>query len=105
MRNHREALCTEFLQFDHKIHLLSKLSNQTFDIDDPVGGDEVDYRLCADEMGQIIKTGFQLFSELINQTFNIDDPVGGDVEDYRVCADEMGQIIEKGCQHLKAWTK
>ncbi|MBI4631247.1 MAG: low molecular weight protein arginine phosphatase [Chloroflexi bacterium] len=58
-RNHREALCIEFPQFEHKIHLLSELIDQTFDIDDPVGGDEEDYRLCADEMGQIIEKGFQ----------------------------------------------
>jgi len=58
-RNHSEALCAEFPQFDHKIHLLSELIDQTFDIDDPAGGDEEDYRLCADEMGQIIEKGFQ----------------------------------------------
>ena len=58
-RNHREALCLEFPQFDHKIHLLSELIDQTFDIDDPAGGDEEDYRLCADEMGLIIEKGFQ----------------------------------------------
>ena len=58
-QNHREALCVEFPQFNHKIHLLSDLIHQTFDIDDPVGGDEEDYRLCADEMGLIIEKGFQ----------------------------------------------
>ena len=58
-RNHREALCLEFPQFDHKIHLLSELIDQTFDIDGPAGGDEEDYRLCADEMGLIIEKGFQ----------------------------------------------
>lgn len=58
-RNHREALCAEFPQFEHKIHLLSELVEQTFDIDDPIGGDEEDYRVCADEMGQIIEKGFQ----------------------------------------------
>ncbi|MBI5635247.1 MAG: low molecular weight protein arginine phosphatase [Nitrospirae bacterium] len=57
-RNHREALCIEFPQFDHRIHLLSELINQTFDIEDPVGGSEEDYRLCADEMEQIIEKGF-----------------------------------------------
>ncbi len=58
MRNHREALCTEFPQFDHKIHLLSKLSDQTFDIDNPVGGDEEDYRVCADERGRLLTKAF-----------------------------------------------
>jgi len=58
-RNHREALCVEFPQVEHKIHLLSDLIDQTFDIDDPIGGDEEDYRVCADEMEQIIEKGFQ----------------------------------------------
>ncbi len=62
-RNHREALCIEFPQFKHKIHLLSDLIDQTFDIDDPAGGDEEDYRVCADEMGQIIDKGFQRIVE------------------------------------------
>ena len=58
-RNHREALCAEFPQVEHKIHLLSELIDQTFDIDDPVGGSEEDYRVCADEMEQILDKGFE----------------------------------------------
>ena len=57
-RNHREALCAEFPQVEHKIHLLSDLIDQAFDIDDPIGGDEEDYRVCAEEIGQILDKGF-----------------------------------------------
>lgn len=57
-RNQREALCVEFPQFGDKIHLLSEVIDQTFDVEDPVGGSEEDYRACADEVGEIIEKGF-----------------------------------------------
>jgi protein-tyrosine-phosphatase len=64
-QNHLEALRAEFPQFGDKLHVLSELIDQSYDINDPAGGTENDYRLCADDLQQIIERGF---SRLVDWT-------------------------------------
>jgi protein-tyrosine phosphatase len=57
-RHHQEALQIEFPEFAAKVHLMSELIDRTFDIADPFGGTEEDYRRCAANLEEILKTGF-----------------------------------------------
>jgi protein-tyrosine phosphatase len=62
--NHRESLCVDFPEAADKIVMLSRLAGPAFDIDDPVGGDEGDYEVCANEIAQLLDRGFERLAAL-----------------------------------------
>ncbi len=57
-RSHREAIAAEFPQYRAKVHLMSELKGQSFDVGDPYGGSLADYRRCAKELEELIDTGY-----------------------------------------------
>jgi len=58
-RSHREALASEFPEHRHKIHLMSELADRTFDIADPYGGAIAEYEYCAQELENLIESGYE----------------------------------------------
>lgn len=68
--NHREGLCVDFPEAANKIVLLSRLAGPAFDIDDPVGGDERDYEVCATEIAQILERGYERLVTLAEHKSN-----------------------------------
>lgn len=57
-RNHREALAVEFSELRAKLHLMSELKGRTYDISDPYGGRLDEYQYCAQELQDLIETGY-----------------------------------------------
>lgn len=58
-QNHREALRAEFPACAGKIHLVSELIDQEFDVTDPVTGTLADYRACANDLQMMIDQGWE----------------------------------------------
>lgn len=56
-RNHREAILAEFPGVGRKVHLLSEIVGQGYDIPDPTGGDA--YEVCLDEIDRLIEAGYE----------------------------------------------
>ena len=54
----REAMQIEFPEVANKTYLTSQLIDQSFDIEDPVGGTIDDYRRCARDLENILTAGF-----------------------------------------------
>jgi protein arginine phosphatase len=57
-RHHQDSLCAEFPGVRSKIHLMSELAGQQFDISDPYGSTLDDYETCATELSQLIERGY-----------------------------------------------
>jgi protein arginine phosphatase len=57
-RHHLDSLCAEFPSVRSKIHLMSELTGQQFDISDPYGSTLDDYELCAVELAKLIERGY-----------------------------------------------
>jgi protein-tyrosine phosphatase len=57
--SHREALLSEFPHTRPKIHLMSELVNQMYDIADPYGGTLNEYEDCAQHLETLIDTGYE----------------------------------------------
>ena len=57
-RSHRDALSAEFPEYRTKIHLMSELRGRIFDISDPYGSTLPDYQNCAQELNDLIETGY-----------------------------------------------
>ena len=62
--SHKEALRLEFPEIAARVHLLSEMVGQTFNILDPVGGSEQDFRIAAQDIDQIISDGFERILQL-----------------------------------------
>lgn len=58
-KNHKEALQFEFQDLAGRIFLLSEMVDQNFDIADPIGGPQVDYDRTANQISEILTTGFE----------------------------------------------
>jgi protein-tyrosine-phosphatase len=68
-RNHAEALRLELPEQAGKVYLLSEMaSDQRYDIQDPYGGSLLDYRICLEELEQLIKDGFDRIRALTEST-------------------------------------
>jgi protein-tyrosine phosphatase len=64
--SHREALISEFPQARSKIHLMSELANQVYDIADPYGGTLNEYEDCAHHLETLIDTGYEKIKSWIH---------------------------------------
>jgi protein-tyrosine-phosphatase len=62
-RHHQDSLCAEFPSVRSKIHLLSELADQQFDISDPYGSTLDDYEACAAELSQLIERGYSRIAQ------------------------------------------
>ncbi len=60
----REAIQAEFPEVAHKTFLLSQLIGQEFDVEDPYGGTEEEYRFCAATIERILRDGYPRLIEL-----------------------------------------
>src|SRR5512147_2509735 len=63
-RHHTEAIRAEFPALASKVVLLSELSGEVYDVDDPYGGSLDDYELCADDIEGILDRGFDRLVQL-----------------------------------------
>lgn len=66
-RNQLEAIQSEFPETIGKTYLLSQLINQDYDIEDPYGGTEADYEMCAEEIQHILVNGIARLGELTDE--------------------------------------
>ncbi len=71
-QNHREALAAEFPFVADRVHLLSEIINQSFDINDPAGGTEEDYEACFHDLQSILQEGFAHLRELMDAYYRED---------------------------------
>lgn len=67
-RSHREALVSEFPDYQHKIHLMSELKDRVFDIADPYGGVLSEYQACAQELEELIESGYKKIKSWIRDS-------------------------------------
>jgi protein-tyrosine phosphatase len=58
-RHHAEALEAAFPDHAHKVHMLSKMVGQEYDIYDPYGGPRLEYAHVARELEELVEAGFQ----------------------------------------------
>ena len=70
-RNQLEAIQVEFPETVGKAYLMSQLIGQDYDIEDPYGGSEADYQLCADEIERILADGFARLVELTDARVSV----------------------------------
>jgi protein-tyrosine-phosphatase len=56
--DHREVLQTEFPDAAHRIHRLSDLAGESFDVPDPINGTLDDVRIVARELDELIHQSF-----------------------------------------------
>ncbi len=68
-RSHRDALGAEFPECRPKLHLMSELKDRTFDIDDPYGGTLAEYRETAQQLQELIESGYAKI-----KSWALDDP-------------------------------
>ena len=57
-QSHRDALSAEFPESRAKLHLMSELKDRTFDINDPYGGTLPEYEQTAQELQDLVETGY-----------------------------------------------
>jgi protein-tyrosine-phosphatase len=64
-RRHVEALNAAFPAYAHKVHLLSEMTGQAYDIDDPYGGTRQEYAITAKKLEQLIEASYERIVELV----------------------------------------
>jgi protein-tyrosine-phosphatase len=64
--SHRDALISEFPHVRAKIHLMSELASQVYDIADPYGGTLEEYEDCAQHLEMLIDTGYEKIKSWIH---------------------------------------
>jgi protein-tyrosine-phosphatase len=64
-RHHHEALRAAFVEHAHKVHLLSEMVGQVYDIYDPYGGTRLEYAHVAQELEQVIEDGYERILALV----------------------------------------
>lgn len=62
--SHKEALRLEFPDIVSRVYLMSEMVGQTFNVLDPVGGSEEDFRIAAQDIDQILSDGFERIVQL-----------------------------------------
>jgi len=66
-RSHRDGLVAEFPFARQKIRLLSHVNGMEYDIADPYGKPVEAYRLCADDLEELIERGYPQIMEWLAQ--------------------------------------
>lgn len=67
-QGHEEVLSLEFPQQGSKIHLLSELAGEKYDIEDPYGTESLDlYQQCADQIEELLREGYPRLIELLER--------------------------------------
>lgn len=63
-QHHKQILQSQYPDFAAKVYLLSEMSGERHEIDDPVGGTLEDYRRTAFQIETILKSGFPRIEQL-----------------------------------------
>ena len=63
-RGHKEALRTEFPDIARRVFMLSEMINAMYDIQDPVGGSQADFKETLREIENILTRGSELITQL-----------------------------------------
>jgi protein-tyrosine phosphatase len=63
-RNHAEALKVAFPDHADKVHMLSEMVGETYDISDPYGGTKLEYSYIAQELEHLIDEGYECIVSL-----------------------------------------
>lgn len=63
---HREAIQIEFPEFSKKVFMLSEMSGDEINIEDPIGGTFEDYINTANEIEEWISRGFPKILQILN---------------------------------------
>lgn len=58
-QNHAEALSVSFPDHADKVHLISEMVGETYDISDPYGGPRREYAQVAEELETLIDDGYE----------------------------------------------
>ena len=62
----KEVLSLEFPEERNKIHLLSELAGQNYDIEDPYGTESLElYQKCADQIEELLREAYERLIELL----------------------------------------
>jgi protein-tyrosine-phosphatase len=69
-RSHRDALAAEFPASRKKLHLMSELRGQIFDISDPYGGTLAEYQDCAQGLQALIDQGYNTIKAWVHGDSN-----------------------------------
>lgn len=64
---HAEALSVAFPDQSHKVHRLSEMTGQAYDIADPYGGTRLEYAYLAQELEQLIDEGYERIVSLAEE--------------------------------------
>ncbi len=67
-RSHQASIGAEFPAARSKMHLLSELSGQQYDIVDPYGRALAEYEACAAELAQLIEHGYPRIAQWLALT-------------------------------------
>lgn len=62
-RYHQDSLSAEFPHSRPKIHLMSELVGQQYDIGDPYGGTLEEYEICAAGLSALVEQGYAQIAE------------------------------------------
>jgi protein-tyrosine-phosphatase len=66
-RSHAEAIRAEFPALRAKVYLLSEMTGEAWDIEDPVGGTLQQYEMTAQDIENIIVRGWTRITKLADQ--------------------------------------
>jgi len=67
-QDHAEALTAAFPDQAHKVHLLSEVVGQRYDVSDPYGGSRLEYTYIAKELEGLIEAGYERIVALVEST-------------------------------------
>lgn len=67
-RHHLDALSAEFPTARPKMHLVSELVGQQYDVADPYGASLEDYQVCATELSRLIESGYRRVEEWLERS-------------------------------------
>ena len=64
---HKEAIQIEFPEFSSRVFMLSEMSGETINIEDPIGGTFEDYLNTANEIDEWIHNGFPKMMQILDK--------------------------------------
>jgi len=62
---HAETIARRLQRSDGKVHLLSEMAGEAYDVEDPYGGSLPDYRRTAAELADLIERGYERIVSLL----------------------------------------
>ena len=63
-RGHQESLRWEFPEIAERVHLISEMTDEVYEVSDPVTGSLTDYTHTAEVLKNIVYVGYQRIREL-----------------------------------------